>query len=165
MRKTLICIVVIFFGLVSVVMAQQEEADDVLPQDQDASEPMLGRPPMGSDSYPVVLETVNILKEVQERIQVSKFAEQNLNLMQRVDDVIKRDVEALNEFDTLMQSYDPDQPLVELPISFDMYAVAREAVDTLKELLDKLQGSKFAKDNLDLIEWAEDLLERTSDTL
>ena len=160
MRRSFIFIIVVFFGFVSVVMAQQDAANDSDVLSEDVSEPLLIESPMGSDFYPVVRETVEILKEIRHRIQVYKFAEQNPDLMQKVDDVIEMDEEALSEFDALMQFSDPDQPLAAPPVSFDMYTVAREGVDTLKELLDKLQGCKFVEENLDLIERAEDLLKR-----
>ena len=159
MRRPFIFIVIVFFGFISVVMAQQDAGDDVL--SQDASEALLMEPPAGSDMYPVIRETVDILKEILGGIQAYKFAGENPDLMQKVDDVIKRDEEALSEFDSLMQFVDPDdQFLAAPPTSFDMHSVAREALDTLEELLNTVQGCKFAKENLDLIERAEGVLKR-----
>ena len=165
MRRPFVFIVIVFFGFVSVIMAQQDVGNYVSSPDQDASEPLLMEPPAGSDMYPVIRETADILREILDRAQVGKFAEQNPDLMQEVNDVIKRDEEALNEFDALMQFPDPDQPLVEGPISFDMHAVACESLDTLEELLNKVQGCKFVEENLELIERAENVVKRDSQTL
>lgn len=163
MRRQSIVIAVVFFGFVSAAIAQQDAINNGSPQD--ISAPALKEPPAGNEMYPVIRETLDILKEIASSIRVYKFVEQNPELIRKVDDVIKKDEEALSKFDNLMQFSDPDQPSVTQPLDFDIYTVAREAVDTLKELLSTAQGCKFAEENRDLIKRAEDILKRNTQAI
>jgi len=107
MKKLLIFILAIFFVSVPVVMAQQNVSDEASPQDMTA--PIMV-PPAGYDMYPVVRETVDVLRELLDSIKGCKFAEQNPDLIQKAEDVIKRGENALSEFDAIREFPDSIQP-------------------------------------------------------